>query len=110
MEDILIKELLSLVIDTKIGNCHIDNNEIVYYEGNEDSPKDYIRINLDTLGRLCKEYCYKLGYEVDTNITGWYRISKNTDNIFNVVKDGEQMSELAAIIHSTKWIVNQKEQ
>jgi len=55
MNKLISKELLSLVLDTKIEKFKIVEEDNMMYFG-------YTSLNLDTLGRLCKEWALKEGY------------------------------------------------
>ena len=80
MSEKISKELLSLVLDKNIdsvGNVKDNQDELFcenileFYPSQEGNP--YIlpngkltTINLDTLGRLCKEWCWKQDYVIKT--------------------------------------------
>ena len=108
-------ELLSLVLgeeiiqlDSKISNNMI-SRRVGYY-----SYSQWENLNLDTLGRLCKEWCLVGDYEISSKITR--RRSGAIKAISSVSKVGEKgdkkpytsNNELKAIIKATEWVAKEK--
>jgi len=109
MRELISKELLSLVlgINNISGIYEITDNELNYatYADITQGMRDY-DLNLDTLGRLCKEWCYDLNSIILTS--GRYSYDKffaSKDNQ-NCIGFGE--TELEAIINATEYIANEK--
>jgi len=110
MNEIISKELLSLVLGkniTEIKYVELTNSIKCEY-GKE--WRDFITVNLDTLGRLCKEWCWIKHYNL---ISGRYLPN---DKFFC---DGETDfknkcitiyadTELEATILATEWIAKEK--
>ena len=107
------KKLLSLVMGddvVKIESDVIRNGLVVHFE----LAKEHL--NLDTLGRLCKEWCWKQGYSL--------QITWMLDDGFRYMEiaiwDKETMlqkyevpanpkdTELDAIIKATEWVAKEK--
>jgi len=108
VNELISKELLSLVLDKEVRDKYlevkIEDNSLKY------SVKiGFVKyINLDTLGRLCKEWIIEQGYD--------YEIStdKNSTNI-ELFKDlmSETIflsytTELKAIVVATEWVAKEK--
>jgi len=103
------EELLSLVLGEKIQHviCHRKDNHIVTSGNNE----KLNLINLDTLGRLYKEWCGKQGYVLFSDCYGTldiylhgatYPIDKKiTSKLWDI-------TELKAIIKATEWVAKEK--
>ena len=113
------KELLSLVLDeefTRPSEIKKVGNNLMWYEMTIQNTPRYKRdVNLDTLGRLCKEWIYKnTAYEVtayklqDTNeyrcVVGLNLLSKYKD-VVGFYAD----TELEAIIKATERIMENKD-
>jgi len=108
------KELLSLVLGYEIADVKDVIDNTLYF--NNVNHGDYI--NLDTLGRLCKEFIYlqplydDKTYQVATLLRsdGMYRcvigsvLGRDLQNRTSF--DGE--TELEAIIKATEWIAYEK--
>jgi len=106
------KELLSLVLEDKdikeIDN-NIKNNELSYLSHNY-SYSEWKYINLDTLGRLCKEWCYDNGYrlqcEYDYPIQSVIVFERHTNK--ETIEEWAGDTELEAIIKATEWVAKEK--
>ena len=112
MNELISKELLSLVLNEEIKEINSVSKEdkfenILWYNDYEDG------INIDTLGRLCKEWYYEnaLGH------SAWLCPKKDKTwehNKFALYVNGHEEkyvygdTELEAIIKATKWIANKK--
>jgi len=108
-------KLLSLVLEVngEINDklTYIDDNVLYYhtYANIVIGTRDY-EINLDTLGRLCKEWCFFQGYYL---ISG-YDFENEIMTCFVNVKDEltteefEDKTELEAIIKATEWVAKEK--
>ena len=119
------KNLLSLVLNEEVIHIFdIDNNEFKY----NINPNDCTRtINLDTLGRLCKEWCRK-----ESGVEIFVFMLEPKEKCFNiqglkydnfevrVLREKERhlgeylfswwnmKSELEAIIQATEWVAKEK--
>ena len=115
------KELLSLVLG--------DDEEVLFI--NKDLIDNYLQfkswsgkrkqINLDTLGRLCKEWCFKYSYQL-LPLGMWYHNDKQEhcclQKHFSIpiseavgVADVDRFygkTELEAIIKATEWVAKEK--
>lgn len=105
-------ELLSLVLEypvIEISDC-VEDNELTYKLEEGIKYFQWQSINLDTLGRLHKEWCIKNNYILKSFISsekGFCIIETliGEDKIIDVkIED----TELEAIIKATKWIANEK--
>ena len=94
------KELLSLVLGYEVLKINYSqDNELGYVrQGNP-----FCTLNLDTLGRRCKEWCATHGYNVSSNLVASMLTSKGTRRIF----DGE---ELETILEATNYVAKKKGQ
>lgn len=112
----LTPELLSDVLGEKVYDIKEDNDtNIVWYEGEgiqplSDKPMpDWKKLNLDTLCRLCKEWCMKQGYQImsGTRITiVLYSYDISLDNIAK--KFIHEDTELEAVLKATEWVRSHK--
>ena len=115
----LTPELLGLVLGEKVYykdlamvKVHIGNNELFY------SKKDYKwtghSINLDTLTRLCKEWCYNCKDDSVSIVIYHDHLGKyNAQVDFTIATElGEQWfsgdTELEAVIEATHWVDKKK--
>ncbi len=106
------KELLSLSLDIPlyaITDVVLNNNNEVLYSTYTLPTIKYKAVNLDTLGRLCKDWLKCKGYVVT--------ITHHLDTVAVYLHAGvrryssESMSvytELEAIIKATEWVANEK--
>jgi len=104
------KELLSEILDLDVlAICGEQGGELKYWFdescGNQISRES--KINVDTLARLCKEWCYDIGV---ANLTSW--IGDNTKHA--MFYDGfdehsfEADTEAEAIFKATQWVKDNK--
>lgn len=109
MKEIINKELLSLVVAEKVTNYGVENNGLWYT-----IPKVFGHkiLNLDTLGRLCKEWCLKQDYELMSGIIKKecvcliYTIKANRwDDVTTKKLAG---TEIEAVIKATEWVAKEK--
>ena len=114
MRELIKKELLSLVLDKKIQDIIIVYEDSIKYEINSNKNKwgsEAIDLNLDTLGRLCKEWAWKNYFiTIRSGIAengGWANLAN--DNSVSFVSMDIPLTELEAIIKATKWVANEKE-
>ena len=108
----ITKELLSLVLDEEIGDgFYVDTqSNIVKYGLFSVSGCTSLteEINLDTLARLCKEWCNKNHYSV---LSGWqmthwggaYEVVVKQGNIV-FFSQSTHDTELKAIISAMQWV------
>ena len=113
------KELLSLVLDedlqvlAELNNASLiietdkDNNKLeVYLKFSFDETEDSLlkEINLDTLGRLCKEWCLEQGFimNVQTSDINCMIYIGATDT------DIQAKTEIEAIVEATEYIAKEK--
>jgi len=101
------KKLLSLVMGddvVKIESDVIRNGLVVHFE----LAKEHL--NLDTLGRLCKEWCWKNYFiTIRSGIAengGWSNLAN--DNSVSFVSMDIPLTEFEAIIKATEWVANKK--
>ena len=114
------KELLSLVLCKEVCGIFeeddwLEDNEMIYNNyvgGVEDCNMVDGYINLDTLGRLCKEYCNQLPlkrYQIYSGITAFGGSAElYSGAIKQVAENFEASTELGAIIKATNWIANER--
>jgi hypothetical protein len=99
-----------------VGIFKTSSNEIGYHiENNYDGDGKQIewKLNLDTLGRLCKEWCFKQGYFLQSgknNDINWYAQTKECGdwNIHMFWESYIEPTEIEAIIKTTKWVAKEK--
>lgn len=121
----LTHELLSLVLDTKgylIELIEVENNELkvcyctnVFKEDNEDKLQHFKEnINLDTLTRLMKEWCFKQDVILNTSFnlmdenmcscsSNFYKIEGDLKNRLHWAN-----TEFEAVLKATHWIMTEK--
>ncbi len=108
------KKLLSEVLGTKVYRVSIENDDLIYtkkefgIQGFKHS-KVIERINIDTIGRFCKEYLKSQGYVVTTTnhmdtvavslTAGIHKYSTPAMTVY---------TELEAILHATEWAITQR--
>ena len=104
--EIISKELLSLVLGEKVL-------QIIFSKENNHLPHNYIHvikarkttmINLDTFGRLCKEYVNNVSDYMVWSTTNMAKL-KDLNNGKYIDKLFSGNTELEAIIKATKWVV-----
>lgn len=107
MKEIINKELLSLVVAEKVTNHGVENNELWYT-----IPKVFGHkiLNLDTLGRLCKEWCTTKECAL---FSGWDYENGHYNALIarhetNDIVDNYGDTELEAIIKATEWVAKEK--
>lgn len=108
MREIISIELLSLVLEIEIRSFTYTTipNEMHYIQKGK---VHQVRLNLDTLGRLCKEWLYKndihLSIErtipLDIQNTTWFIELERNYGFHDI-------SELEAIIKVTEWVAKEK--
>ena len=107
MSNIISKELLSLVLGIEITRIDykIKGNELEVLQKFY-SHSDWVAINLDTLGRLYKEWCWEQGYyialkrrNVDCYKAYPCVINRDASSVEFV-----GITELEAIIKATEWV------
>lgn len=109
-KEMISKELLSLILDRKdikeVDSEFIPfDNEIAVVMQDE----EILHYNLDTLGRLCKEWCHKHGYYISSMITKGGKGFAESDIFFcHQIDSFEEDIELEAIIKATKWVAKEK--
>ncbi len=121
------KELLSLVLDedlqvlAELNNASLiietdkDNNKLeVYLKFSFDETEDSLlkEINLDTLTRLCKEWCYSENYILESRIHLQQK-SKGVCNVYWMSMDNDkdvfvENTELEAVIKATEFIARKE--
>lgn len=127
MDNIINIELLSLVLDEEVNSfeleeSHCRDSEELYIKakGNEcgyGETEYSFQVNLDTLGRLCKEWCLTKEWMICSNINGkdysgeGIGFASLQDFEYEYDCDKLQFSantELEAIIKATKWVAKEK--
>jgi len=119
MNDKLTKEILSVVLDCDVFNIEYvqDNKMTIVIRG-----EGYRHYNLDTLGIIFKEWCYRQDYYIKSGRNSDNSIDKVCDeyetDVYQLVFDGEPReklvaniggdSELRAIVKTTKWVAKEK--
>jgi len=103
-------ELLNLVLKKEIIEIrHILDNTIHFKYMAEDKKKYVGSENLDTLGRLCKEWCFKqdcLLLSSKYDINDWVCYVDYDCEDTNKAYRGK--TELEAIIKATEWVAKEK--
>jgi len=117
------KELLSLVLDKNVvaidvneTDSNIEENTLEYiYRDNDFVSHGFSndeKLNLDTLGRECKEWCHIKGFfikihyplnRVDIAVS----VAQDNTTIFGE-KEFIENTELEAIIKATEWVAKEK--
>ena len=105
------KELLSLVLGVKFETYELKdnfinvNNLMLHKYGNVYTP-----LNLDTLGRLYKEWCLKQDYVLTSFVdhcgSGFCQVSSGVYGMKRQHDIGD--TELEAIIKATEWVAKEK--
>ena len=116
----LTKELLSDVLGEDITIEDIELSEylpnVIVIKGVYNNPPKYYcpfyvkNLNLDTLTRLCKEWCAKQGYDIYVSLRG-ESISLEINN-FPIKQAGASLhhigylefTELEAVLKATQWV------
>ncbi len=106
------KELLSLVSGMEVlsvnKQSHVNRLHYTTLHKTVDTLKSHY-INLDTLGRLCKEWCWGDCKEAINSMPtkdGWFATSTT---YYEMSLDGfEANTELEAIIKATDWVAKEK--
>ena len=123
VEPIISVELLSAVLSLGIKGTHnyylhslmVNDNTLFYRMHNDfESTTDDIAINLDTLGRKCKEYAFENGYLINSGISmsghGYAELysieSISSFEVENPIDFGDSKSilEVHHIILATQWV------
>jgi len=107
----LTPELLSLVLNNEIRVFEHKDNNIEYIEGYEHGylDADWQSINLDTLGRLCKKWCYEQGILLESGNTYCTIIDMSETSVMNLGDERYvETTELEAIIKATVWVAKEK--
>jgi len=105
------KELMGLVSphgENEILRMNIEGNrlEILYEIGGWGS------INLDTLGRMCKEWCLTKGYPLNSGprLNGTFMTKVDSDlHSVTLYNNYVGSTEVAAIINASKWVMEQRD-
>ena len=110
MGELISKELLSLVLN------YSDINNIYELGDNEVSITRYANIargsreediNIDTLGRLCKEWCLKQGYHLIEYVNAVEIIQRTgCRNLHKIINTKD--FKASTVIKATKWVANKK--
>ena len=119
MKELLSKELLSLVLgeDIVTDKIYTVGNNLVWYHLNSKGEKAYKRdVNLDTLGRLCKEFCLKQGYTLrtepidDDGLVYWViAVVEYTDDAeYLRFSSLDTDNELEAVLLGTEFVAKEK--
>lgn len=118
MQEIISKELLSLVLNDKVISISTSERDAIE-NGYGTMHSNCILVlsisrcrmlNLDTLGRLCKEWCLGQGYSLLSSTQGRLYINSKLgiSGYFDFLHTILRESELEAIIKATEWIANEK--
>lgn len=128
MNEIISKELLGLVLDKEIIDFAIKDNKLrINQFWHEDTPlnrelelfgESYgceLSLNLDTLTRLCKEWCLEKGYICEIRYLNEY---KKHRCLIHYEIDGQEFTEvsciqledteLQAVTKATEWVAKEK--
>jgi len=112
------KELLSLVLGVELEpkrnevnpipiGKECGHNVVFYWEKGETNFHNGAKaVCVDTLGRLCKEWCLKQRYYLQSHIQSSGGDCKCTG--IDTVRDFRENSELEAILKATEWVANEK--
>jgi len=116
MKDLISKELLSLVIGEKISYIElkpkIGKVQRLFISHKEENYEYEERLNLDTLGRLMKEWCHIKGFLVKIHyplnrVDIAVSVAQDNSTIFGE-KEFIENTELEAIIKATEWVAKEK--
>ena len=105
----LTPKLLGLVLGIKIIDMETTGNHIVYTP--IDKRKWDTKLNLDTLGRLCKEWLSELYPNFSIKWANHKAIGMEDFQVriwLNNVCIGKGKTELEAIIQATEWVAKEK--
>ncbi len=118
------KELLSLVLGVTVIEvtdvCTVQNEvfydvigiEVPEFEVAGDNGEYHRRVNLDTLGRRCKEWCIKRGYWLVIGYGNEIQLALYTvgGDIFKdtALYKHVSLTELEAIIKATEWVAKEE--
>jgi len=105
---VISKELLSLILGVEVGNYAMHGNYIKY-ENTANKLGDINNLNLDTLGRLCKEWCLTQRYQIlsELQMYGAYAQVNSEDYILDPITFKAD-TELEAIIKATEFVAREK--
>lgn len=106
MENLISKELLSEVLRLDICKITIKNN-ILEYDADFDDTIDVKNINIYELAYKCKEWAYKLGYEV-VQLSHSIKIYKNSYEAFN--ESSFKIYDLDLFFKTCQWILDNEVQ
>ena len=115
--EIISKELLSLVLGREELIPHEISDNLLWYETTVDNVWENNYENLDTLGRLCKEWITKDHHKnflcnLDIHSTfDTFLVSVTMNFDYDVLDNKKQFygdSELEAIIKATEWVAKEK--
>lgn len=111
-KELITKELLSIVLDIPIGAITelkpYTENDIVYTTYTLPTIK-YKILNLDTLGRLCKEWLYSKDIHFSYQTIQEREESPHNHFVELQKKYGfHGITELEAIIKATEWVAREK--
>jgi len=106
------KELLSLILKYDVQKFTIRDNNIIPFQRNKlfkDAPNVRSPINLDSLGRLCKEWCFEQDYLLSSSkydIDDWVCYVDYDCEDTNKAYRG--MTETEAIIKATEFAAKEQ--
>ena len=109
------KELLSGVLGRKVKTVDGISNNALYYS-TERNPDE--TLNLDTLTRLCKEWCFANGYTISTSPDNVDSLDEEVEPsgkilYWSVYVDMNHLTrgstELKVVAKATEWVASKKE-
>ncbi len=117
------KELLSLILNTDVGDIKKHAQQHIGIRGSyveieylnlEYNMNQWVTINLDTVVKMCKEWCNKQGYSIRTEM---HYTNSNIIYILNykcAIRSWEEhfkttfTTELEAVIKATEYVAKEK--
>ena len=99
----LVSLILGRPIKTAPQRFIIGNNTMTFAFQDEDMWTD---LNLDTFGRLCKEWCWDKGYALESYLGCCKVIELPTNKTLKVF--AANIEELPQIIKATEWVAKEK--
>lgn len=116
MNTIIDKELLSLVLNTDVGEIKPDIYQHIGVYGSfqeleylnvELEMNEWFTVNLDTLGRLCKEWCLNKGYHLVEYVNGVEITERAGCKKIKTIQNAKDFS-VETVIKSTEWVANKE--
>lgn len=113
VKDLLNEELLSLVLGKEVQfgilGGRVKRNYLSYQIKETYEVNVYHQINLDTLGRLCKEWAVTQGYQIESGVNKDYMYATvYYSDSYRVEAVSEVFKKDSCIFEATNWIAKEK--